>query len=59
MARRQPKIELPTHTETGAKIAWDRWSSVPGNGEAEPCQRSTPGCCVDHEPGTDHSCDTW
>ena len=26
--------------------------------ENEPCQRNTPGCCVDHSK-TDHGCECW
>lgn len=27
--------------------------------ETDPCQCGTPGCCVDHLPGTDTDCETW
>jgi hypothetical protein len=32
--------------------AWSR-------AESDPCQAGTPGCSVDHLPGSSHSCATW
>ena len=27
--------------------------------ETEPCQKGTPGCCVDHVVGTESDCEAW
>jgi hypothetical protein len=32
--------------------AWDR-------PETDPCQKGTPGCSTDHQPGTDYACEGW
>lgn len=28
-------------------------------GPSDACQRSTEGCCIDHLPGTEFSCEGW
>ena len=39
-------------TAENPPIAWDR-------SESDPCQAGTPGCAIDHQPGSDHSCEGW
>lgn len=40
--------ELPQWPQTA------HWRS-----EKEHCQRNTPGCSIDHVPGTDWACEPW
>lgn len=37
---------------TDIPVAWER-------PETEPCQKGTPGCCVDHPVGPETDCATW